>query len=897
MTDFRLTRTASLYRRLLALVLPGRFHERYAHQMLDVFAEVDAGEREAHGTAGAWRSLGAELPGLFRLASRERRSEREAARIARRSARTLSSQSGMRKANVLESLMQDLKFATRALRRSPGFAIVAVMTLALGVGANTAIFSVVNAVLLRPLPLENPDRLFAIGAQSTSTPGQISVTSPANVYDWQRSTTTMRIAGFASTSGTITGRGEPQMQTGTMSVGGIFQVLGMRPFLGRALTLADEDPASPQVIVLSYETWRDLFGEDRSTLGQTLTVNGTPRTIVGVMPPEYTFLGASSAFYVPSRFDAEFRQNRSQGFITAVGRLERRATIDRARIELATIAARLRRDWPTYNANLTIVAQPLQEMVVGSTRTQLLVLMGAVAFVLLITCANLGNLLLTRAHARRREMAVRQALGAGQTRIARQLLTESVLLALLGGAVGVLIGRVFLKLLMAAEAATNLPRAEEIALDGHVLAFTFVVSLLAGLIFGSIPAWQLARGQSNEFLREGAKGSMRGTFARSALVVSELGLAMMLLIGAGLLLRSFDLLRRVKPGIRAEHILTFGVRLPTKNPSFFSRSIERIAALPGVRSAALTSQLPVSGRGISAGFARLDKPILPSMETGVEAYRVVTPDFFPTLGISLRRGRLLEKTDRVEAPVVVVNEALVKRYYADEDPLGKPIYLGAPDDRLFPRGTIVGVVSDTRDAGLGSAPLPIVYIPLAVMPTWPRLSYVVRTVGDPTSVMSAARAVIRELDPNLPVRNVQTMEDVLTTAVAPARWSSTLLGVFAGVALVIAVLGVFGVLSFVVTQRTRELGIRIALGATSNDVQRMVVVRGLGLTALGLALGIAGAGWLTRFMESLLYGVTATDPLTYTAVAGVLVVTSVLASYLPARRATRVDPVLALRAE
>jgi putative ABC transport system permease protein len=897
MIDFRLTRTTSLYRKLLAVILPRQFHARFAHQMVDVFAEVDAATRASQGTIAAWRLFGAEIPGLFRVAARERRTEREESRIAHHAHAARSTHSDMRKTTMLESFRQDLKFAMRALRRSPGFSIVAVLTLALGIGANTAIFSVVNSVLLRPLPVEDPDRLFAVGEQSTSTPGQVSVTSPANLYDWQRSATTMRIAGFAGTSGTITGRGEPQLQTGTMSVGGIFQVLGIHPFLGRALTASDEESASPQVIVLSYELWRDLFGEDRSALGQTITVNGTPRTIVGVMAAGYSFLGGPSAFYVPSRFDAAFRQNRDQYFIVAVARLARGATIDRARSELATIAARLRRDWPAYNSNLAVLALPLQEIIVGSTRAQLLVLMGAVGFVLLITCANLGSLLLARAQARRREMAVRQALGADRGRIARQLLTESVVLALFGGIAGVLIGRLFLELLMAAEAATNLPRANEIALDGRVLAFTAGVSLLAGLIFGSIPAWQLARGDSSEVLRAGNRGSARGTLVRSALVVSELGLAMMLLIGAGLLLRSFDLLQRVNPGIEPERVLTFSVRLPAKNPTFFPQSIERIRALPGVRSAALTSQLPVSGRGISAWYARLDKPLPSNLKATGEAYRVVTPDFFATVGISLRRGRLLESTDRADAPVVVINESLAKRYYPGEDPLGKPMYMGASDDRLFQQGTIVGVVSDTRDAGLGSDPLPTVYIPLAVMPSWPSMSYVVRTTSKPTSVMSAARGVIRELDASLPVRNVQTMEDVLSTAVAPARWSSALLGAFAAVALVTAVLGVFGVLSFVVTQRTRELGIRIALGATPGHVRRIVVARGLGLTAFGLVLGAAGAVWLTRFMGSLLYGVTTTDPLTYVGVAVVLLVTSVLASYLPARRATRVDPLMALRAE
>jgi putative ABC transport system permease protein len=474
-----------------------------------------------------------------------------------------------------------------------------------------------------------------------------------------------------------------------------------------------------------------------------------------------------------------------------------------------------------------------------------------------------------------------------------------MLLALLGGAVGLLGARLFLRLLMAAEAATNLPRADEISLDLRVLAFAFAVSVFAGLLFGSAPAWQLTRaraGRGSDPLREGARGGTGATFARSALVVAELGLAMMLLIGAGLLLRSFDLLSRVDPGIRAERVLTFDVRRPSPDSSFFPESVDRIRALPGVTSAALTSLLPVSGRGIAAGLNRIDSPV-PGITTTVEAYRVVTPGYFETVGIPLTRGRLLEPTDRGDAPVVVVSETLARRYFPDEDPIGKSIQMGAPDNWLFERGTIVGVVADTRDAGLGSNPVPTVYIPLSVMPNWPSMSYVVRTSGEPTSVAAAARAIIREMDASLPVRNVRPLEQVLATAVAPARWSSTLLGTFAAIALVIAVLGVAGVLSFVVSQRTRELGIRIALGATPGRVLWFVVARGLALAVLGLALGALGALWLTRFMGTLLFGVTPIDPLTWAAVAGLLLTAAALACYLPARRATRVHPIAALRAE
>ena len=889
MTDYTLNAVLRAYRAVLALILPRRFHERFAHQMIAVFAELEAEARRNGGRGMAFVALLTELPGLVRLGLRERRAEHRQPRTPN---------DDRRRESMMDSLRQDARFAVRSVRRSPGFTLVAVLTLALGVGANTAIFSVVDGVLLRPLPVRDPSRLVAIGEQPQgSAPGDLSVTSPANLYDWQRSATTMRIAGFAERSGTIVTAGEPQFLVGTQSIGGILPLLGVPPLFGRLITEADENPASPPVIVLSYGTWRDLYGEDRGVIGRSLTMDGVPRTIVGVMPPSFAFIDGPSAFFIPAKFDAKFRENRDQYFIEAVGRLSPGASIDRARTEMATIAARLRHDWPMFNANLNIAVQPLQETIVGGSRTQIWVLMGAVGFVLLITCANLGNLLLARAAGRRREIAVRQALGAGQSRVARQLLTESVLLALMGGVLGVMIGTLLLRVLLAAQALTNLPRTDEITLDGRVLLFALGVSVLAGLLFGTAPAWQLSRGPSSAALREGTRGSGNHQWLRGTLVIGEVAVAVVLLAGAGLLLRSFDLLRRVDPGVRSDHVLTFAVRLSRSDPTFFPRSLERIRALPGVRSAALVSQLPVTGRGIGAWLNRIDRPLPSGMKPVGEAYRVVTPEYFATMGIALRRGRVLQTTDTHDAPVVVVNQALAKKYYPNEDPLGKPIYLGAPDNRLFDEGRIVGVVADTRDAGLGSDPLPAVYIPLAVMPTWPAMSYVIRTERDPSSIAAAARRAIHDVDPTLAVRAERTMDQVLSSAVAPARWSTTLLGIFAGVALVIAVLGVFGVLSFLVTQRTRELGIRIALGAAPGQVRRMVVARGLWLAAAGVLVGCAGAALLTRFMGSLLYGVSTTDPLTFTSVVALLLGSAMLASYLPARRATRVDPLLALRAE
>lgn len=798
---------------------------------------------------------------------------------------------------MMDSVLQDLKFAARTLRRSPVFALVAISTLALGIGANTAIFTVVNAVLLRPLPIEHSERVYAIGEPSARASGWTSVTSAYNLFTWKRSATTMRVAGFWSSSGNVTGRGEPRALNGTVAAGGLFEVLALPTRQGRGLIAADEEPASAPVIVLSDETARDLFGTSASVVGETVTLNGTARTVVGVMPARYAFLGERSAFFVPSQLDAVARQNRDQGYIVAIARLNSGVTIQRARAELATLAERMRRENPIEDGNARLLALPLRDMIVGDARTQLLVLLSAVAVVLLITCANLANLLLARGHARRAEMAVRQALGADQSRIARQLLTESLVLSLLGGGLGLLVGSMFLRVLMAAQAATNLPRAGEVGLDGRVLGFTLAVSLGAGLIFGGVPAWKLSRGRSGEVLRESTKASSSGGVARSALIVSELALAMMLLVSAGLLIRTFDMLRRVNPGVRTDHVLTFTVRLPDRKPAFFPSAVERIRVLPGVTAAGVTSQLPLLGRGIAAGFLRADRASLPGSPVGIESYRVVTPEYFNAIGLPLRRGRLLTSADRLDAPAVVINEELAKRYFPDEEPLGKAVYLGSVNDPIVPRGIIVGIVSDTRDAGLGVGAPPLLYVPLALIPTWPMMSFAVRTNGDPTLLLATIRGVIREMDPRVPLRDVRTLDDVLSSATAPARWSSTLLTIFAVVALSIAVLGVFGVLSFVVTQRTRELGIRIALGAAPGQVRRMVVGYGVRLAFLGLVLGTLGARWATKFLGNLLYGVSATDVATFIVVAAVLLAAVVVASYLPARRATRVDPAMALRAE
>lgn len=882
--------TTRLYRTLSRLLLPDGFSDAFAEELRAVYAEVDREARERGGAAGAWRALAAELPGLVKLAIRERRTL-HTRRAPRASARL--------EENVFDSLRLDVAFAARALRRTPGFTLIAISTLALGVGANTAIFSLVHGVLLSPLKLGDPQQLVAIGEQSKSIGlGAISSTSPGSFFEWKTASRTLRMGAYTTTvNRTLTGFGEPQQLAGTGVVGGTMEVLGVPPLFGRQLTVADEEPAAPPVLMLSYDAWHRLFGENRDVLGRTLTLNGTPRTIVGVMPPGFTFPGAPNDFWSPSQFDAGFRANRDQYFLSAVGRFAPGVTLEQAQREMNGIMARLTREWPKYNEGSLIVVKPLQDTIVGAVRPRLLVLMGAVAFVLLITCVNIVNLLLARAAGRGREIAVRRALGASGGRIARQLVTEALVLATLGGVAGVLAAKLFLRLLLAAQETINLPRADEIALDGRVLLFTLGVSVAAGVVFGAIPAWHLTRARSADALREGARASAGHHWTRSTMVVAELALAMVLLVGAGLLLRSFELMRRVDPGFRPDNVVVFGVNRRTGDAPFFLNSLERIRALPGVRMTSLTSRVPVSGRGIGAWFNRIDRPLPGNVQPTGEPYRVVTPEYFATVGIPLRLGRLLDSHDRLDAPAIVVNEALVRKYYPNESPLGKPVYLGAPDNRLFDSAPIVGVVGDTRDMGLGSEPLPTVYIPFAMMPKWPIFSYVIRTNGDAAAVARSARQIVRELDPSLPIGGIHPLDEVVSAATAPARWSTTLLGVFAAIALVTAVLGVFGVLSYVVSQRTREVGIRIALGASSGAVRRLIVGRGLRLIVTGLTLGWIGSLALTRYMSSLLYGVTPTDRLTFAAVGLLLAGASLAASYLPARRATRVDPVIALRAE
>jgi putative ABC transport system permease protein len=622
------------------------------------------------------------------------------------------------------------------------------------------------------------------------------------------------------------------------------------------------------------------------------------------MSPDFTFPDYDAQFWIPARFNAQFRGNRDQYFLQAVARLKADVTLEQARAQLDTVMDAIRRDYPQFTQNARGGVVPMKDLLVDNVRARLLTLMGAVVFILLIACANLGNLLLARASTRRREIAVRQALGARSGRLVRQMLTESIILAFAGGLAGLALGYALLDVLVT-WLPQDLPRANEISLDLVVVGFTAAASLVSGVAFGLFPALQLVGRTPMHDVREGTRGSRHGGRIRGALVATEVALALILLAGAGLLVRSFNNLLEVDPGFSATRLLTFRVGVPTdvyetpqQRVTFFEELGERVRRLPGVHAAAMTSYLPVTGYGTGAWFNMLDKPVPPDRTPPGVAYRVVSADFFQTLGVPLLRGRLLTDADRADGMrAVVVSQAVAKRFWPNEDPLGKRIYLGAPDNRLFPDAEIVGIVGDVAQLSLEAGAGETVYGTHRLMPFWSTFTFAVRTAAEPASLTSAIRAQLREIDPTVPMFAVQTIDEVLARSRAPARSSMLLVGLFAALALVLAVIGVFGVLSYSVTQRTTELGIRMALGASARSVKLLVLGQGMFPVAAGVAVGIGGAFGLTRFMATLLFGVTPTDPVTFAAVGTLLAATAAMASYIPARRATRVDPVTVLRRE
>jgi putative ABC transport system permease protein len=809
-------------------------------------------------------------------------------------------------------LLQDLRYAVRALRKSPGFTAVALATLALGIGANTAIFSVVNAVLLEPLSFPDSGRLVAfyqtLPAKGVTTAG----VSYLNYADFaNRSRSFEQLGAIRMHDYTLTGQGEPALVVGGTVTGNVFAMLGTRPLLGRGLAASDEALDAAPVAVLSEKLWRERFGADPAAVGRTVRLDERVFTVVGVMPAAFHSPPDKPpaelwAALVQDPVFGDLRQKRGGHYLTAVGRLRPDATIGAAEAELAAIARGLAQQYPKENENWGVRLLPLAESLVAGVRTALWVLLGAVFLVFLIACVNVANLMLVRSSGRARELAVRSALGAGRGRLARQLLTEALVLGLAGGALGVALAVAGMKALRAWLPA-DLPRVTEVGIDGRVLVFSLLASLAATLVFGVGPALAAGGANLSATLREGSAGageSGKRRRLRSLLIAGETAFSFVLLVGAALLIRSFVRLQDVPLGFRPDGVLTAGMSLPRAQYAkpeqwrgFYGSLVERLRSEPGVESAAAALPLPLAGGGLNFAFTiegRADEGAGANDKTA--NYTAATPDYFRVMGVPLAAGRIFGDHDAPGAPhVCVVSSAFAHRYFPTEDPLGKRLVFGFQEPIAR---EIVGVVGDVKRDGLALPSQPEMYVPFAQDPWWAAYA-IVRTAsgGDPARLSSAVRADVQALDPTLPIENVAPMRSFIDDSVAQPRFRTTLLGLFGVAALLLAVLGIYGVISYSVGRRTREVGIRLALGAAPADVLRMVLWEGLALVALGLVLGLAGAFLATRSLSSLLFEVSRLDAGSWIGVAAVLLLAGLAASWIPARRATRVDPVTALRSE
>ena len=802
----------------------------------------------------------------------------------------------------METLWQDLKYAARTLRKNAGFTAVAVLTLALGIGANTAIFSVVNGVLLRPLPYPDRDRLVMVWERSSQT-GQVqNVISPANFLDWRAQNRVFQQMSVISWGvGTLTGQGEPESLRGRQVNAPFFEMLGARPALGRTFTEDDDRPGAPRVVVISDRLWKRRFGSDPGAVGRNITLNNETVTVVGVMPADFRFLSEGGDYWIPIQLNpAKDYRAQSGRYMRAFAKLRPGVTIAQAQKEMDGIAARLSREYPAFDKDWGVTLVGLHEQMTGTVRPALLLLLAAVGFVLLIACANVANLALTRAMLRRREMAIRASLGAGAARLTRQLLTESLLLSLLGGAAGAALATWGVDLLLAL-GPQDIPRLQSVQVDGAALGFTLLVSLATGVLFGLAPAWHARRINFNQTLKEGGeKTEAGGHRVRGAFVVAQVALSLVLLIGAGLLGRSFLRLQGTPTGFEPRNLLTMRVDLPgaryakhEKEIEFFSEAVKRIAVLPGVEPAGGVVFLPFSDMLAGTDFTIVGRPAPAPGEAPITNVVVAMPTYFSTMHIPLRRGRLFSESDTAEAPrVFVVNESFARGFFPGRDAIGQRLVVDMGD--TVP-GEIVGVVSDIKQTALDESEKPTVYYTFSHLPIG-FMTLVVRSAA-PRQQLAAVSRVVRQLDPDLPLADVATMEELIADSVSQPRFHSLLILIFASVALLLAAVGLYGVLAYSVAQRTREIGIRMALGAAHGDILRLVVGQGLGLVALGLLIGLGTALGLTRFLSSFLFGVTPTDPVTYAGVALLLAAVALAASYIPARRAMRVDPMVALRYE
>jgi predicted permease len=812
---------------------------------------------------------------------------------------------------LLETLIQDLRFGLRQLRRNPGFTAVAIITLALGIGATTAIFSVVSAVVLRPLPFPAPHQLVEVLPSGTGRNINRMAASYPDFLDWRKQNGVFTdMAAYTWTVFALIGHGGADSITGTAATPSLFSILRVSPLLGRTFTWHEESAQASPVAMISERLWRRRFAADPALIGKTIDLNKRAFTVVGVLPSSFhfPFLSIRSDIWVPITKDPTFgymSSVRADPYLRVIARLKPRVSVLAAQAQMGIILARLPRAYPKADAGWRISLAPLRGKLIAGLQEPMLVLLGAVLFVVLIACANVANLLLARATTRQKELAVRAALGASRRRLIRQVLSESVVLSLVGGGLGLLLAFASMGALVSL-VPIDVPRIHSIRIDGWVLTFTIVLALIAGILAGLAPAFYRPQTALSEALKEGARGSGAGPRrrVRGFLVICEVALAMVLLAGAGLLIRSFIGLDRVDPGFDPHHVFEAGISLPPaayKGPaqwgSFRNQLLGRVRSLPGVKGASATLLPPLSGNAIPLqltiqGRAPRSPGNLPSAD-----YSDVGADYFRVMKIPLLRGRLFTRDDTsLSRPVAIINEAMAQRYFPGQDPIGHGIvihYFG-PLGRTV--RDIVGIVGDVKVQSLGEAPAPLVYTPLAQAPV-PIMFMLIRTVGSPSHLADVVRAQVRQIDPTLPLSNVTTAARQLRRTLAEPQFHTSLLGTFAGLALILAMVGIYGVISYSVSQRTHEIGVRMALGAQRGDVLKLVVGQGIALALIGVAIGIAAALGLTRFLGSMLYGVKPTDPPTFVAASLMLMGVALLACYIPARRATKVDPMTALRYE
>ncbi len=876
---------SQLWRRLLSLLRRGR-HEREMEEEMRFHLEMQIEQNLASGMAAEEAHYAARRQ--FGNQSWLKEVSREMWRL-----------------NSIETLMQDLRFGARMLLKKPGFTLVVVITLALGIGANSAIFSVVNAVLIKPLPYREPDRLVQLWETNPLKNWTQATVAPANLFDWQKQNQVFEeIAAYMEGVGLqIESDGEPERIKALYVAGNIFSTLGANAMIGRTLREEETWQGKHTVAILSYGLWQRRFGADPKIVGRKIMFDGREREIVGVMPPDFYFPSKEVELWIPFGWNyAQLAQVRRPHFLRAVGRLKPGVTLAQARAEMTAIASRLEQQYPDTNTQMGVGIGTLKEWIVSDVQLPLTVFMVAVAFVLLIACANVVNLLLSRSAARAREVAVRSALGAGRARIVRQLLTENLLLALTGGAIGLLLA-VWLKDLLVAFSPDDIPRLDEIKLDWRVLSFTVGITLLTTLLTGLAPALSLSTPNLTSALKEGGQksGAGQGGHTRGALVVAEVALALVLVVGAGLMVRSFGALQQVDPGFDPNNILSLSVSLPgSKYPegaqarAFFEQAEQRIRRLPGVIAVGSTTVPALRGSNWTSDATIEGRP--PENYPREVRHKVITPDYFRAMGVTLLRGRFFNESDNDKSqPVIIVNATLARRHFPGEDPIGKRIKFSKPQVQDEWQ-TIIGVVNDEKQDGLGAKVEHETYQPL-LQNAQDEMTLIVRAAIDPQSLVGAIREEIRALDRSLPLYDIKTMRVAIYESLARERFITLLLIVFAALALSLASIGVYGVLSYSVTQRTREIGIRIALGAQTGDVLKLVVAQGGKLAALGMAIGLISAFALTRLMKTLLFGVSATDPLTFVAVSLLLSIMALLACYIPARRATKVDPLVSLRVE